>query len=232
MLGSDPLELLHHVVRRRLAFDGRIEREQHFLDLAGGHPGEQARDVEPVRPDAVERRQMAAEDVIARVDDAGPLQRPQVADLLDDDDQRGIARSGPGRWYRASRCRYCRRWGTRQLLRRDVQRLRQRHQQVLTPFQQRQRRLAAGARTKARQARQQLDQPLDLGASSLPAIARHLVPAAQNSFRPGGSGRPPVIACIFSASVASTLTLASCTAAMIRSSRISTSSASAATDRS
>ena len=54
-------------------------------------------------PDAVERREHAAEDVVARPHRAGALERPEVGDVLDHDDDRRIApgvaadRAGLGR---------------------------------------------------------------------------------------------------------------------------------------
>ena len=44
-----------------------------------------------VRADAVERRQRAAEHMVARIDGVRALQRPQVGDVGDHDDGRGVA---------------------------------------------------------------------------------------------------------------------------------------------
>src|SRR5258705_4081605 len=78
-------------MRRRLSLDGGIEREQNLLHLGVGGALDQTPDVEALRPDPIERRQVTAEDMIDGVRDPGPLERPQVADLLDHDDQRAIA---------------------------------------------------------------------------------------------------------------------------------------------
>ena len=84
-------EQLRHVVRGGLSVDGRIDGEHDLLDAALGDPRDEARKIEVVGPDAVERRQSAAEHVIARVRRVGALQRPEIADRFDDDQDRAVA---------------------------------------------------------------------------------------------------------------------------------------------
>ena len=84
------------VVGGGLALDRGIERDD---DLAQPRPratrATKRSMVEIVRADAVERRQRAAEHMVAGIDDAGALQRPEVGDILDHDDQG--PRRGAGR---------------------------------------------------------------------------------------------------------------------------------------
>ena len=77
-------------MRRGLAFDGGVHRQDHFLD-AVLHPLQQRRDVEPFRRDAVQRRQRPAQHMIAAAEHAGPLQRPEIGDILHHAEQMRIA---------------------------------------------------------------------------------------------------------------------------------------------
>src|SRR5882724_1723309 len=79
------------VMRGGLAIDRRAGGEDDLAHRRIGGAAQQAFDVELVGADAVERRERAAEDVIAAAIGAGALQRPEVADLLDDADQAAVA---------------------------------------------------------------------------------------------------------------------------------------------
>ena len=79
------------VVGGRLAVDGGVHREDHLAHAALAHAVHQALDVEVLRADAVERRQRAAEDMVLRIDRPGALQRPEVGDILDHDDDAAVA---------------------------------------------------------------------------------------------------------------------------------------------
>ena len=107
---------------------------------------------------------MATQHMVKAIDDTGALQRPQIADLLNHHDQAGVA----------PRVLTDRAWGDGvecaagvafdDLGRGVAKGRRQRLQQVRPPLEQRQGRLARRARPQPRQARQQGDQPFDLGA--------------------------------------------------------------------
>src|SRR5262249_44807177 len=112
---------------------------------------------------------------------------------------------------------------------------------LLALLDQEQRGTPRRARPQSGEPRQQLDQALDFGSGdggghgttkmrfaqlgklSLPGSKRkgRVARLRQNNFIPGGSGSPPVTACIFSCSRASTLRRASAWAATMRSSTIS-----------
>ena len=85
-------ELVHQIMRGRLALDGRVQREQHLFDLRIARPLDQLGDGEILGADAVERRERAAEHVIEPVEHGGALERPEIADLLDHADERAVAR--------------------------------------------------------------------------------------------------------------------------------------------
>ena len=65
--------------------DGGVDGEDDLANLARGDARDEALDVQIVGADAVERRQRAAEHVVAGAECCGALQRPQVGDILDDD---------------------------------------------------------------------------------------------------------------------------------------------------
>jgi hypothetical protein len=73
-----------------LALDRGVDGEDDLVNAAGRDTGNQLPDAKILRADAVERRQRAAQHVIARVDDRGALQRPEIGNVLDDDDGRRI----------------------------------------------------------------------------------------------------------------------------------------------
>ncbi len=102
--------------------------------------------------------------MVARVEGAGALQRPEVGDILDHDDGALVAaRVGADRArvagvdVAAGRADHDRLDG-------DIHGLGQRHQQLVLLLDQMQRGAAGRARAKAGQLRQKLDQALDLGA--------------------------------------------------------------------
>ncbi len=157
-------EPVHDVMRGGLALDGGVDRQNDFAHAACGDAGDQLIDAEIVRADAIERRQRAAEHVVAGVQDVGALQRPQVGDVLDHDDQPVVAaRIGAdgagvgGIDVAAGRADHDR-------LHRHVHGLGQRHQQFVLLLDQMQRGAAGRARPQARQLGKKLDQALDLWA--------------------------------------------------------------------
>ena len=75
------------VMRGGLAVDRGIEREDHFLHRRIMRARHQRVDGEILRADAIERRQRAAEHVIARIHRIGALQRPEIGDVRDHHDQ-------------------------------------------------------------------------------------------------------------------------------------------------
>ena len=79
------------VMRCRLAIDGGIDREDHLAHLAVSDAGNQRFEVDVLRPDAVERRQRAAKNVVTGTDSAGAFERPKIGDGLDDDKHMRIA---------------------------------------------------------------------------------------------------------------------------------------------
>ena len=80
------------VVRGGLAVDGGVEREDHLAHRRIMRARDQRIDRQIARADAVERRKRAAKHMIARIDRAGALQRPQIGDVRHHDDDRGSRR--------------------------------------------------------------------------------------------------------------------------------------------
>ena len=83
------LEALGEVHRGRLALEGRVGGHDHLderLAVAGGCVGalEQLADPQPIRADAVDRRDRAVEDVVEALELARPLEGEDVERLLDD----------------------------------------------------------------------------------------------------------------------------------------------------
>ena len=83
-------------MRGGLAVDGGVDRENGLADislarLALADAVEQPGDIDIIRPNAVERRQHAAEHMIARGHEPRALQRPKVRDRLDDQQYAGVA---------------------------------------------------------------------------------------------------------------------------------------------
>ena len=74
------------VVGGGLAVHRGIERQDDLLDLRCVGACHQGIDRKLLRTDAVERRQRAAQYVVAGVDDMGAFQCPQIGDILDHHD--------------------------------------------------------------------------------------------------------------------------------------------------
>ncbi len=94
---DDGLEALGEVHRRGLAFQGRVRREDDLLErLAGPRclvgAGEQLADAESLRPDPVDRRDRAVQDVIETLELGRPLQGQDVERLLHDAQPALVAR--------------------------------------------------------------------------------------------------------------------------------------------
>ncbi len=157
------LQPLGDVMRGRLAVDRQVGRQDDLLDRPLLRALDELADIEVFRADAVERRQVAAEHVIAPLEGARAFQRPQVAHLLEHAEQGPVAplvaadgagvggvdvaadRAGPH--------------GARDRVQRPDQRL----HQHLALLQEVERRAAGRAGPKPWQPRQQLDQSLDIG---------------------------------------------------------------------
>src|SRR4051794_10317848 len=75
----------------RLAGGGGIRGQHHLADLGAPDARVELRDLEVVGLDAVDRRQRAAEHVVAAAVLVGALDRDDVARLLDDADERRVA---------------------------------------------------------------------------------------------------------------------------------------------
>jgi len=79
------------VQRRRLAGRRRVGGEDDLADAPGGDARVELGDLEVLGVDAVDRRQRAAEDVVAPAVLVRALDRDDVAGLLDDADQAAVA---------------------------------------------------------------------------------------------------------------------------------------------
>src|SRR5262245_49238761 len=149
-------------MRRRLALDRGIEREQHFLDVRVARAFDQPRDGEIVGADPVERRQRAAEHVIEPIEHARAFERPKIADLLDDTDERAITRRAAAERARAVgvdvAASLAGEDGVAGLGKRGSERL----EQLLLLLDEMKCGAARRAGPEPREPREQLDQPLDL----------------------------------------------------------------------
>src|SRR5262245_40273692 len=79
-----PRDQLADVVRGGIAFDGRVGREDHLLDLALFEQRLEAVEAELLRANAVERREVAHQHEVAAAIAAGLLDRDDVGRRLDD----------------------------------------------------------------------------------------------------------------------------------------------------
>ena len=84
------LEQFRDIVCRRIALHIRAEREDDFGKMCVLHACDQRRDAQIVRTDVIERRDAAAECVIASAEDARALQRQDVRRLFDDAESYGL----------------------------------------------------------------------------------------------------------------------------------------------
>ena len=108
-------------------------------------PLDQAGNVELAWSDAVERREVAAQHMVEGIDHAGPLQGPQVGDLLNHHDHAPITARVLADGAGADSVDVSAVCALDDLLRRRVKRRRQWLQQILPPLDERQRRLARRA---------------------------------------------------------------------------------------
>ena len=164
IFSGKPSSSARQIMRGRLALDGRVQRQDDLTHLGRVRALHQLDDGKIVRPAPVQRRQRAAQHMIARTHDARPLQRPEVAHLLHHANQRGIARRVLADGARLPRVDIAAFLADRDLLGSQAHGARERQQQLLALLDEMQRRAAGRARPEPRHAAQQRDQLLDLGA--------------------------------------------------------------------
>src|SRR5262245_33588546 len=151
--------------------------------------------------------------MVARVHRVRAFERPEVGNIGDDHNDRRIAPHVGTYRARVLRVDVAANAADRDLLERGGERRTERRHDLLALLDQKQRRAPRRTRSQPGQSREQLDQALDLRSGS---GGGH-----QNSFNPGGIGRPPATLFIFSCMSVSTLRRASAWAATRRSSTIS-----------
>src|SRR6185437_11932585 len=155
-----------------------------------------------------------AEHMVLHRADAGALQRPEVAHVLDHDQDAAVAaRIGADAAGRA-RIDIAADLAHPHRLDRTIERRGQRDHQLVLFLDELQHRAPRRARPEAGQAREELDQLLDFGSGG----------HQNGSFIPGGSCKPCVSSAIFCCIICSALVLASLCAVTIRSSSTVTSS--------
>lgn len=79
------------VVGGCLPLYGRVDSDDEFADAADTDTLDQALDVQVFRPDAIQWRKRATENVISGVHRARALQRPEIGYIFNDDDDRLVA---------------------------------------------------------------------------------------------------------------------------------------------
>src|SRR5262249_28599174 len=89
-LDVEGCERVGDVMRGGLAIDRGVQGEHHLPGAAFGHAPHELLDAELLRADAVERRERAAEHMIARLESAGALESPQISNVGDDDEEMGV----------------------------------------------------------------------------------------------------------------------------------------------
>src|ERR1700682_1662221 len=85
-----PVQKIGDVVRRGLPVDGGVEGEDYLRHRRIMCAGNERIDRKVGRPDAVERRERPAQHVIARIDRVRSVERPEVGDVGDHDDDGGV----------------------------------------------------------------------------------------------------------------------------------------------
>ena len=158
-------------MRGGLAIDRCIQRQDDFAHLRIMRARHQRVDREVLRTDAVERRQRPAQHVVAAAGRIGPLQRPQIGDVGDHDDDRVIAPRVGAHGAGVLGVDIAAGLADLDLVDRHLQRAGERRHQRLALLDQMQRRAPRRARPKPRQPRQQLDQALDFGTGNRMAIS-------------------------------------------------------------
>ena len=148
-------------------------------------------DSQILRADAVERRQRRPQHMIETVGRIGPLQRPEIGDVGDHDDDRGIApRVGADRAGILG-VDIAAGLANLDLVDRHLQRGGKRRHQRLALLDQMQGCAARRTRAESRQPRQQLDQAFDFGAGNRSGHLRSgLTPAAVQVRRSGSASSP------------------------------------------
>jgi hypothetical protein len=89
---ADALELLREIGSGRFAFNGRIRREDDFVDVAGVDPRQEISDAKLLGANAVQGRDGSVEDMVDAVEVLGLVDGGDVGGLFDDADQTLVAR--------------------------------------------------------------------------------------------------------------------------------------------
>ena len=154
-------EKLGHVMRRGLAIDRGVQRQDDLADAASLDPRDQGRNVQIVRRDPVNGGENPAKHMIAAAKCAPTLQRPEIRHILHHADERIIAPVGLTHRAGLDRVEIPADLAPLDLLARLCQRVGQRFQQCVTTLQQEQGNAPRRAGPEARQARDQLNQAKD-----------------------------------------------------------------------
>src|ERR1700731_941391 len=78
-------------MRRRLSVHRGIDGQDHLLDAIDRDPFNEAWEVQVLGTYAVERRQGSAQHMIARAENSGAFERPEIGHRLDDDERVAVA---------------------------------------------------------------------------------------------------------------------------------------------
>ena len=158
------VEEIGDVVRGGLSIDSGIEREHELGDRRILSTRNKCIDREVLRADTIERRQGAAEHVVARIDGTGALERPEIRHIRDHDDDRRIAPWVGANGAGVATVNIPANFADLDLFQRGLDSRAQRRHDLLAFLDEKQRNPSRRAGPQSRQSREQLDQTLDFRA--------------------------------------------------------------------
>jgi len=149
-------------MRGGLAFERGVHGEDDLVDAARRHPLDQLADAEVLGANPFERREPPAEHVVAAGEQLGPVERPQVGDVLDHAQQARVAAGIGANATRIARVDIAADMALDECVPHRRERLKQLPERRLAPLDQPQDRPPRRTRAEARKAGERRAQRLDL----------------------------------------------------------------------
>lgn len=155
-------ESFDQVMRRRLAVECGIHREDDFIDVAAGDSRNKRVDAQILRTNAIERRKPPTQNMEFARKKPRPLKRPKIGDILHHTEHARIA-AGIGAYTAWADCiDVAANFARRKLVADPFQRAEQGRQRSFALFQQVQNRAPRRTRSQSREPRKCLHQCFDL----------------------------------------------------------------------